>query len=94
MNLPIVVELDSSAAKGAAERLGTTKIKHMQIKQMFIKDLVKTKVISLKKIGTGENRADLLTKGLPQQALQHALGLLRGVCHDDGRDKLDDMQDT
>ncbi|CAE8582362.1 unnamed protein product [Polarella glacialis] len=78
-DLPIRVCTDSSAAKASAERHGVQRMKHMQIRLMFLKNLVKEGVIQMQKVKTDENPADMLTKALGQDKLQHCLQLLPGL---------------
>ncbi|CAE8585279.1 unnamed protein product, partial [Polarella glacialis] len=76
-DLPICT--DSSAAKASAERHGVQSMKHMQIRLMFLKNLVKEGIVQMQKVKTEENPADMLTKALGQDKLQHCLQLLPGL---------------
>ena len=57
------------------------KTKHMDVQYMFIRDLVKQGLITVRHIGTDKMVADVLTKGLPRAKLElfsEALGLFKG----------------
>jgi len=72
----VTVQTDSSAAKSSAERPGLLRVKHIQIKQMFLKELVAKGVIENVKISTYNNMADVLTKPLPRTMFFKALEML------------------
>jgi hypothetical protein len=56
------MKCDSSAAKAGAERPGLLHVRHMQLRDLFLKDLVGRGILSITKIGTKENISDVLTK--------------------------------
>ena len=59
--------LDASAAIGMIERRGTGTAKHMDTKWMWLQGCVRRREVSLYKIGTKENPADLMTKFLTEE---------------------------
>ena len=62
---------DSAGAISAQSRLGLGKLmKHVQLRQLFLQELVRLKRISLVKIHTNDNVADMLTKYLAKDALE------------------------
>jgi hypothetical protein len=67
---------DSSAARGAAETLGLRKMKHLQIRVLFLKELVSSGALSLVRIRGGANPADMLTKPVNTRVLQSCMGLV------------------
>ena len=73
---PIVLKSDASAAIGISNRIGSGKIRHIEVTQLWLQDKVSQKSITLEKVGTDENLADALTKGVDAAAIQHHL---RGV---------------
>jgi hypothetical protein len=75
---PMRVLTDSSAKKASLEKLGWTgsRAKHMDLRQAFAKDLVKAGVVSLQKVGTSSNSADMLTKPLAEAPGRKCLALL------------------
>ena len=56
------VWVDSSCAKSIASRVGLGKIRHMEVKFLWIQDAVKDKKIQVRKIRGDGNPADNLTK--------------------------------
>ena len=74
----VVLESDSSAAISSQSRLGMGRMKHVQIKYMFLQQMVKSKLLSLKKVPGTENTADIGTKYLEKatfEKLRLACGL-------------------
>jgi hypothetical protein len=55
---------DSSAARGMCKRTGVGKVKHMQVRFLWVQERVATKEISIESIDTTLNTADLGTKYL------------------------------
>ena len=51
--------------------------KHIDVKYMFIRELVKQKKINLKYVPTDSQLADILTKPLPKQKFQEMLNYLK-----------------
>jgi hypothetical protein len=60
----IVIESDSSAAKGISERFGTGKLRHLQAKDLWVQQKVHDKMIRIQKVPTETNVGDLQTKYL------------------------------
>ena len=58
----IVVKTDSSAAKSVAGRRGLGKLRHVELKYLWVQEAVAKGRISLKKISGVHNPADILTK--------------------------------
>jgi hypothetical protein len=58
----VEVMQDSTSAKGTASRIGIGKIKHLDTGWLWIQDVVRAGVVTLKKICGKINPADLLTK--------------------------------
>ena len=66
----IEVWTDSSSAKAIMQRLGTgRRAKPLEVQTMRVQQLIKIGLISLNKLGTLENVADLLTKHVPRVVL-------------------------
>jgi hypothetical protein len=72
----VILKSDSSAAKCAAEKRGTLHMKHLALKSLFLKELVATNMLSILKIGTQANAADMLTKPVGQEILRRCLDQL------------------
>ena len=51
-------------------RSGPGRVKHVDLKMIFIQELVKKKIVDVRKIGTLNNPADLLTKAVDQTTLE------------------------
>ena len=69
----LVLHTDSTAARAMALRSGPGRVKHVDLKMMFIQELVKKKIVDVRKIGTLNNPADLLTKAVDQVILERLL---------------------
>ena len=74
--LQFVVGSDSSAARGICTRLGAGRVRHLQARELWIQERVLRKELSLRKVATETNRADIQTK--PCDPVRHTmfLGLL------------------
>ena len=68
-----VLHADSSAAKGLAARKGFGKVKHMDIRYMWVQDMVRSGRLELVKIPGGENAADMMTKCLEGPAAEKCM---------------------
>ena len=69
--LPITVLCDNEGAIATAENdMITTRTKHVDIADLYIKQAVQENFILMKKVHTKENLADLMTKPLARQKIQ------------------------
>ena len=69
--------LDSSAARGIITRQGVGRVKHLQIRTLFLQELHKQGTLSVHPVGTKENTADIGTKSLSGKRIKlllHWLG--------------------
>ena len=64
----IEAEVDSSAALAIASRLGPGKLKHVDIRQLWVQQEVAAGRVLVKKVATSLNCADILTKILKEVA--------------------------
>ena len=75
----ITVYTDSSSAKSITSRRGVTrKTKHIELRQLFVQDLVARGTLQVTKVGTLSNPADIFTKFVSSETIQrqlHAVGL-------------------
>ena len=72
--LNIRIHTDSSAGKSMASRQGVSKkAKHIELKLMFIQNLVQAGIITIHKIPGKDNPADILTKYITQEVLRWLL---------------------
>jgi hypothetical protein len=78
MEVEMTVESDSSAAISSQLRGGLGRMKHVELRHMFMQQLVKEKRMKLRKIPGEENSSDLGTKYLERVTFEkhrHAAGL-------------------
>ena len=70
----IRIHTDSTAGKSIATRQGTSKkAKHIDIRCLYTQQLTKDGIISIHKINTTRNTADILTKYISRETLQRLL---------------------
>ena len=78
---------DSSAAIGTIQRRGVGRMKHIEIRHLFLQELLRKKILAVSKIGTKQNPADLGTKKLGmdrRRELFQLIGIyIPGVCESD-----------
>ena len=67
--LKIYAYSDSSAARGIASRRGVGRVKHLELRELWLQDLVSRDVIKPRKIASQNNPADLLTKEVDTKTL-------------------------
>ena len=72
-DLPLIINTDSSAAIGMGTRHGLGKVKHLDLKEMWIQERVMNGDIVLTKVSGENNIADLLTKHLDRNKVDHYL---------------------
>ena len=72
-----VLHTDSSAAKGIVSRRGLGKVKHVDVRKLWIQDVVRSGRIGIVKIPGGENAADVLKTYQDGPAV---LGVASWVC--------------
>ena len=68
--------MDSSAALSLLSRKGLGKAKHIELQHLWLQDAVKQGRISVHKIHTVENPADLMTKALSRERTEHLMNLM------------------
>ena len=73
LSFEVQVRTDSSSAKAASEKVGALHMKHMQLRYFFVKSLVEQGLVSVIKIPTASNPADMLTKSVPEATLCRCL---------------------
>ena len=68
------IHTDSSSGKSIATRVGTSKkAKHIDLKHLFIEQLVHQGIVVILKIRTHDNTADILTKYASAETLMRHL---------------------
>eukprot|EP00971_Amphidinium_carterae_P116356 2304748-Amphidinium_carterae.1 len=64
------IHTDSSAGKAVASRLGLNrKTKHVQLKYLYMQDIIQRGEMTITKVQTTRNPADVLTKHLPSATI-------------------------
>ena len=76
VEMKIKINTDASVAKSIAMRRGAGKIRHIEVNQLWVQEKVAQRLIEIRKVSTNDNRADLLTKHLDREKLDHHLGQL------------------
>ena len=59
--LPIVGKCDSAAARGIVNRTGVGRMKHLELKQLWVQGYVRRKLVQVEWVPRKENPADALT---------------------------------
>ena len=75
----IEAECDASAALAVASRLGPGKLKHIDLRQLWIQQEIKSGTIAVVKTPSAENCADVLTKFMKDTTLFHKLVACLGI---------------
>ena len=72
-----IVEMDSTAAKGAAQRQGVgRRMKHITTDKLFVQNLVSEGILKLRKVHKDVNVADLGTKYVDKRTQERLVKLL------------------
>ena len=74
-DMDFIVYTDSSSAKSLAQRRGVGRLKHVDLRHLWVQSCVRRKLLRLKKIGTKNNVADLNTKNLSVARRRYLFGL-------------------
>ena len=72
----ITVFVDSTAAKGVASRVGIGKVRHLEVRFLWLQELVQLREVRVLKVRGDANPADVLTK---PRSFAEAMGLLKSV---------------
>ena len=83
-DIALVIHTDSSAAKGTSDRLGLGKLKHVRTRYLWVQERVANRDISIVKIGTHSNFADILTKAVSRNVIDTHMRTI-GQCKRPGR---------
>ncbi|CAE8617204.1 unnamed protein product [Polarella glacialis] len=74
--LPVRAYTDSTACQGVVSRLGLGKLKHVEVRFLWLQEAARTRNLELLKLNTRENVADMLTKGLQPTQFEHLRDLV------------------
>ena len=77
VELRLRTHADSSAARGILNRVGVGKLKHLEVKHLWVQDLVKTKQVESVKVSRLSNPSDILTHPCSVQDMR---AHLRNLC--------------
>ena len=84
ITVDVTVHTDASAAIGIVRRAGLGKLRHLNVRYLWLQDLVKQETIGMKKVAGADNPADLATKHLNAETMTRHLTRL-GVRTSGGR---------
>ena len=84
--VPIILYCDSTAAIGSAKRMGVGKIRHLELRELWIQEQVAQRKLQVEKIHSSENDAEILTKQVKGQQLFEMLCERLGEREDDRQD--------
>ena len=70
MQVSGIVKSDASAAIGMVHRQGLGKVRHIEVQYLWIQQEVRHNKLQVHKVGTHENPADVLTKGLKAETME------------------------
>lgn len=73
----IVLHSDSMSAMNSLIKVGLNRLKHLELKTLWIQQQVQEKQVALKYQSTGENWSDMLTKHVPGPQLRRQCGQLQ-----------------
>jgi len=80
--IQLTIFTDSSSAKAISTRIGVSKqTKHIELRYLYMQDLVANGTLKVKYVNTLENPADVMTKHVPIAVLSHHLTTI-GMCGD------------
>lgn len=74
-NMEAVVQSDSSAARGIASRIGSGKLRHLQIRDLWIQEKTRNGEIKLEKQKSEDNTSDLGTKYLDRKRIDKLIAM-------------------
>jgi len=69
----LTVESDAGACLAVVRRLGAGRMRHIDVRQLWLQSEVQAKRVMVRKISTEQNPADVLTKAVTPQKLQQML---------------------
>ena len=78
IEIKIFVHNDSTAAIGIVHRRGLGKTRHIEVQYLWVQDNVNRKTMSVEKVGTNENPADMLTKGSKRETIEEHMRFTGG----------------
>ena len=76
LDAPIELRIDSSAAKSFAARRGFGRMRHIDVRMLWLQEEVLGKRVVLVKVPGDKNPADMMTKYLSKQAIDERMNLV------------------
>jgi len=73
MKVQLRMKCDSSAAKQSAEKIGLLRVKHLALGMHYLKEVVAAGLVSIDKVESSKNLADLWTKPVSATVLRNGL---------------------
>ena len=73
------VWVDSTAARAVASRTGLGKVRHLEVRYLWVQEALKGKRLQVKKVAGVDNPADVATKGLNEVDGARLLGSVGGM---------------
>ena len=84
--MSVRVHVDANAAKGIVERRGLSRVRHIEVDNLWIQEKEARRMLPLSKVAGGENPADLMTKNVGiELAMKHMKAM--GIRFAEGRSK-------
>ena len=74
---------DSQAARASVAKLGFQRVKHIQLRLLYIGELLQSGAVSLQRIPGDRNSADCLTNVVSGETLRICVMLLGGITLED-----------
>jgi hypothetical protein len=71
----LVAQCNSTAAISSCLRLGVGRIKHLELKYLWLQELIRSRALSISYIASRLNKADLLTKPLQKAEFERKVAL-------------------
>ena len=82
--MDVRVHVDANAAKGMVERRGLSRVRHIEVDNLWIQEKEARRMLPLSKVAGGENPADLMTKNVSIDLAKKHLQKM-GIRFSDGR---------
>ena len=79
-NLELRLFVDSSAAKAIASKKGLGKVRHLEVRHLWLQQAVRENKVTLRKVEGTKNHSGLMTKGLGITDIEKHLGLMQAHC--------------
>ena len=73
VTVEVVIRTDASAAIGIVRRAGFGKLRHLNVRYLWLQDHVKNETLALHKAGGTDNPADVATKHFCAESLRRHL---------------------